>query len=30
VGANGLRIGPFVFLGDPALLGRIVQAIPEE
>ena len=29
-GAYGLRLGPFVFFGDPALLGRIVQAIPEE
>jgi hypothetical protein len=25
----GMRIGPFVLFGDPALLGRIRQAIPE-
>jgi hypothetical protein len=28
-GELGMRIGPFVFFGDPALLGRIRQAIPE-
>lgn len=28
-GEYGLRIGPFVFFGDPALLDRIRQAIPE-
>jgi hypothetical protein len=28
-GEHGKRIGPFVLFGDPALLGRIRQAIPE-
>jgi hypothetical protein len=28
-GEHGMRIGPFVLFGDPALLGRIRQAIPE-
>jgi hypothetical protein len=28
-GEHAMRIGPFVFFGDPALLGRIRQAIPE-
>jgi hypothetical protein len=29
-GEHAMRIGPFVFFGDPALLGRIRQAIPQE
>jgi hypothetical protein len=29
-GDYGMRIGPFVLFGDPALLGRIRQAIPQE
>jgi hypothetical protein len=29
-GAYGMRIGPFVFFGDPDLLGRIRRAIPQE
>jgi hypothetical protein len=28
-GDYGLRLGPFVLFGDPALLGRIRQALPE-
>jgi hypothetical protein len=28
-GKHGMRIGPFVLFGDPALLGRIRQTIPE-
>jgi hypothetical protein len=28
-GEHGMRIGPFVFFGDPALLRRIRQVIPE-
>jgi hypothetical protein len=28
-GEHGMRIGPFVLFGDPALLGRIRQALPE-
>jgi hypothetical protein len=28
-GEHGLRLGPFVFFGDPALLRRIRQALPE-
>jgi hypothetical protein len=28
-GEYGLRLGPFVFFGDPALLRRIRQALPE-
>jgi hypothetical protein len=28
-GEYGLRRGPFVLFGDPALLGRIRQALPE-
>jgi hypothetical protein len=28
-GEHGMRIGPFVFFGDPALLGRIRQALSE-
>jgi hypothetical protein len=29
-GAYGMRMGPFVFFGDPALLGRIRRAIAAE
>jgi hypothetical protein len=29
-GEHGMRIGRFVLFGDPALLGRIRQAIPAE
>jgi hypothetical protein len=29
-GEYGIRLGPFVLFGDPALLGRIRQAIPQE
>jgi hypothetical protein len=28
-GEHAMRIGPFVLFGDPILLGRIRQAIPE-
>jgi hypothetical protein len=28
-GEHGMRLGPFVFFGDPALLRRIRQALPE-
>jgi hypothetical protein len=28
-GEYGLQLGPFVFFGDPALLRRIRQALPE-
>jgi hypothetical protein len=28
-GEHAMRIGPFVLFGDPALLGRIRQALPE-
>jgi hypothetical protein len=28
-GEHGMQLGPFVFFGDPALLRRIRQALPE-
>jgi hypothetical protein len=28
-GEYGMRLGPFVFFGDPALLRQIRQALPE-
>jgi hypothetical protein len=28
-GEYGMRLGPFVFFGDPALLRRIHQTVPE-
>jgi hypothetical protein len=28
-GEHGMRVGPFVLFGDPALLGRIREVIPE-
>jgi hypothetical protein len=28
-GEYGMQVGPFVFFGDPDLLGRIRRAIPE-